>query len=47
MAQATALVLFDIGRYLTGKYFDVVWGATPRGLPQMDPPKIDFLNSSS
>ena len=26
MAQARALVLFDISRYLTDKYFDIVWG---------------------
>ena len=44
MAQARALVLFDISRYLTDKYFDIVWGChiPPRGPPQMDPPKIIF-----
>ena len=30
--------------YLTDKYFDIVWGATPRGPPQMDPLRINFLN---
>ena len=25
MAQARVLVLFDISRYLTDKYFDIVW----------------------
>ena len=44
-AQARVLVDFDISRYLTDKYFDIVWGChAPRGHPQMDPPKINFLN---
>ena len=39
------LLLFDISRYLTDKYFDIVWGATsPLGTPHIDPPKINFLN---
>ena len=38
---------FAISRYLTDKYFDIVWGChsslgTP---PQMDPPKINFLTA--
>ena len=42
MAQARVVLVFDISRYLTDKYFDIVWGATPWGPPQMDPPKINF-----
>ena len=41
-------VFYDISRYLTDKYFDIVWNATPPpGTPQMDPPKINFLNGSA
>ena len=29
---------FDISRYLTDKYFEIVWGYQPSG----DPPKINF-----
>ena len=29
MAQARVLVFFDISRYLTEKYFDIVWGCHP------------------
>ena len=43
MAQGRVLLFFDISTYLTEKYFDVVWDATPRGPPQMDPPKINFF----
>ena len=39
-------VFFDISRYLRGKYFDRVWGTNPAETPQMDPPKINFLNGS-
>ena len=57
-AQARVLVVFDISRYSTDKYFDIVWGchplgvppprgATPSGPPQMDPPKINVSNSST
>ena len=40
---------FDISRYITEKYFDIVWGCPPPppGDPQMDPTKINFLNSST
>ena len=31
MAQARVLLCFDISRYLTDKYFDIVWGGPPNG----------------
>ena len=85
-AQLRVPVCYDISRYLTDKYFDIVWGcpppgtsknqvfewlnlgcqfalisadiyqknilvkfggAIPWGPPQMDPPKINFLNGLS
>ena len=40
MAQARVPVCFDIRRYLTDKYFGVVWEChPPPGTPQIDPPK--------
>ena len=43
MAQARVLLCFDISRYLTDKYFDIVWGCDPPlGTPQMDPQKSIF-----
>ena len=37
MAQGRVLLFFDISRYLTDKYFDIVWEChPPRELPQMD-----------
>ena len=36
-------VYFDMRRYLTEKYFDIVWGCHPPG----DPPKLNFLNGST
>ena len=27
-------MFYDISRYLTVKYFDIVWGANPPGTPQ-------------
>ena len=42
MAQLKVPVCFDVRRYLLEKYFDIVWGATPRD-PQMDPPKNEFF----
>ena len=47
MAQARVIVVFDISRYLTDKYFDIVWGCHPPKPLQMDPPKINFLNGST
>ena len=48
MAQLRVPICFDISRYLTDSYFDIVWGChSPRGPPQMDPPKIKFLNGST
>ena len=42
-AQARVLLFFDISRYLTDKYFDIVLGCpTPRGPPN-GPPKNQFL----
>ena len=32
---------------LTDKYFDIVWVCHPLGTPQMDPSKINILNSST
>ena len=43
----TVPVFYDIRRYLTDKYFGIVWGCHTPGTPQMDPPKINFLNSST
>ena len=36
MAQAWMLVFYDISRYLTDKYFDIVWECYPP--PPRDPP---------
>ena len=36
-------MLFDICRYLTDKYFDIVWGTTPPGTPRNEPPKNHFF----
>ena len=35
---------FDISRYLTDKYFDIVWGCHPLGPLQNGLQKINFLN---
>ena len=48
MAQLRVPVCYDISRYLTDKYFDIVWalwfgGATTLGTPQMNPPKNQFF----
>ena len=44
MAQLRVPVYFDISKYLTYKYYDIVWGATPpSGTPQIDPPKNQFF----
>ena len=40
-------MFFDISRYLTDKYFDIVWGCHPPGTPPNVPPKINFLISST
>ena len=39
-------VCFDMNRYLTYKYFDIVWRSlpSPPGTPEMGPRKITFLN---
>ena len=37
-AQARVLVLFDISKYLTDKYLDIVWGCPPG-----NPPKNPFF----
>ena len=39
MAQARVSVFYDISKYLTDKYFDIVWGCHPPETPQMDLPK--------
>ena len=37
-------MFYDISRYLTDKYFYIVWGCRPpRAAPQMNPPKIFFF----
>ena len=43
MAQARVLVVFAISRYLTDKYFAIVWGATPPGTPPNELPKNQFF----
>ena len=46
-AQLRVPVFYDISRYLTDKYFGVVWGCHQPGDPPNGPPKINFLNSPS
>ena len=48
-AQARVLVCFDISRYLTDKYFDIVnLGVPPPGDPSKRTPQIvNFLKSST
>ena len=41
------LVFYDISRYLTDKYFDIVWGCHPPEDFPNGPPKINFLNGST
>ena len=43
-AQSTMLRFYDISRYLTDKYFDIVWGCHPpsRGTPKWTPQKSIF-----
>ena len=40
-------MFYDISRYLTGKYFDMFWGATPRGPPQTDLQKSIFSTAQA
>ena len=47
MAQGRVLLFFDISRYLTDKYFDIVWGATPRGPPKWTPQKSIFRTAQA
>ena len=42
-AQARMLLFFDISRYLTDKYFDIVWGCHPPRTPPNGPPKNQFF----
>ena len=42
MAQFKVQVCYDISRYLTDKYFDIVWGAIPQG-PLKWTPKNQFF----
>ena len=43
VARLRVPVCFDIRRYLTDKYFDIVWGATPLETPPNGPPKNQFF----
>ena len=43
MAQDKVPVFYDISRYLTDKYFDIVWGCHPLGDPPNGPPKNQFF----
>ena len=43
MAQARVPVLYDIRRYLTDKYFDIVWERHPPEISQMDSRKNQFF----
>ena len=44
MAQLRVPVCFDVSRYLTDKYFDIVWGCQPpQGTPPNEPPKNQFF----
>ena len=40
-------MFYDISRYLTDKYFDIVWGCHLLGDPPIDPPNINFFNGSA
>ena len=40
-------VFYDISRYSTDKYFDIVWGCHPPGDPPNGPPKMNCLKSST
>ena len=42
MAQDRVLVVFDISRYLTDKYLDIVGGCHPPGNPPNGPPKTSI-----
>ena len=45
-AQTSLPVCFDISRYLTDKYFDIVWGCyLPRGPPKRSPQKSMFFTA--
>ena len=43
MAQHRVQVCYDISRYSTEKYFDIVWGYHPPGTPPNGPPKSQFF----
>ena len=44
MAQARVPVFYDISRYLTDKYFDIVWGYLRKNSPTRNkPPEIYFF----
>ena len=40
-------VFYDIRRYLTDKYFDIVWGCHPPGNPPNGPPKSIFWTAQA
>ena len=40
-------MFYHISRYLTDKYFDIVWGCHHPGDPPNGPPNINFLNGST
>ena len=43
-AQARVPVFYDISKYLTAKYFDIVWGYLSKNSPLPNgPPKIQFF----
>ena len=46
-AQLRVPVFYDISRYSTDKYFDIVWGCHPPGDPPNGPPKMNCLKSST
>ena len=42
LAQARAIVSFDVRTYLRDDYFDIVWGVKPRESPEWNPQKLIF-----
>ena len=47
MAQVRVLVVYDISRYLTEKYIDIVWGSHSLETPPNGPPKNQFFLRST
>ena len=46
MAQLRVPVFYDISRYLTDKYFEIVWGCHPQGPPHEWTPKNQIFRTA-